>query len=585
MSDALPQDLRDIIKSQQDQASGSRSRSCETSISGSGKITLPVLPPIGGSHAIEEDPPSTATYRVVSGKKIRDSAAEIETFPSIYPKLSPRSLENKQLDEMAKDMNTIRIPDDDLIDKFSVIGEPQIVGIFDPSEKEIRYDLNLDEIPDDEILSRRLSTTSSMNSYETTPRNPNKLSKDIPGLKEVIESMSMREFNKIIMVCRKCDTESHGLLNETAILECIKKIFPESSSAISPWSQLLRSIAPNGELIDYEGLADLIKSTVSIGPRKMRRMSTMDSISNLPDVLTSKHYVQAMLPQLPSRPSSSQERRERGRLQVMTDIEVLMMRQPGLQSEVKDVKIDAAGKCFVANAHGMKDPFSRGKSNFIVNPDTAPQLAQRMINRITTDGTLSIFSNKQIHTILDEAIKVMAPEPAMLQLELPINIFGDIHGQLNDLLRLFTIVGTPADKRMLFLGDYVDRCKKSFEVITLLLCYKILYPKNIFLLRGNHESAKMNRLYGFYEEMKHKRNPRMWVRFQKVFCESPLCALVGKVIFCMHGGISDKIKDMDDLFQLEKPRTQKDTNAGISCDLLWSDPTSQVAGFAPNEVG
>lgn len=143
MSDALPQDLRDIIKSQQDQASGSRSRSRERSISGSGKITLPVLPPIGGSHTIEEDPPSTATYRVISGKKIRDSAAEIETFPSIYPKLSPRSLENEEFDEMAKDMNMIRIPDDDPIDKFSVIGEPQVVGIFDPSEKEIRYFLKI----------------------------------------------------------------------------------------------------------------------------------------------------------------------------------------------------------------------------------------------------------------------------------------------------------------------------------------------------------------------------------------------------------------------------------------------------------
>nr|GEY27190.1 serine/threonine-protein phosphatase PP1 [Tanacetum cinerariifolium] len=160
---------------------------------------------------------------------------------------------------------------------------------------------------------------------------------------------------------------------------------------------------------------------------------------------------------------------------------------------------------------------------------------------------------------------------------------GDIHGQYSDLLRLFEYGGYPPESNYLFLGDYVDRGKQSIETICLLLAYKIKYKENFFLLRGNHECASINRIYGFYDECKRRFNVRLWKTFTDCFNCLPVSALIDEKILCMHGGLSPDIKNLDQIRNIARPVDVPDQ--GLLCDLLWADPDRDMEGWGENDRG
>jgi serine/threonine-protein phosphatase PP1 catalytic subunit len=193
------------------------------------------------------------------------------------------------------------------------------------------------------------------------------------------------------------------------------------------------------------------------------------------------------------------------------------------------------------------------------------------------------LTEQEIKSLCIQSRDLFINQPILLELEAPIKICGDTHGQYYDLLRLFEYGGFPPESNYIFLGDYVDRGKQSIETICLLLAYKVKYPENFFLLRGNHECASINRIYGFYDECKRRYNIKLWKTFTDWFNCLPVAAIIDEKIFCMHGGLSPELSNMEQIRRIMRPTDVPDT--GLLCDLLWSDPEKEMTGWEENDRG
>ena len=170
-----------------------------------------------------------------------------------------------------------------------------------------------------------------------------------------------------------------------------------------------------------------------------------------------------------------------------------------------------------------------------------------------------------------------------LELKSTITVCIDIHRQYSDILKLFEVGGFPPNTNYIFMGDYVDRGKQSIECICLLLAYKIKYDENFFILRGNHECASINRIYGFFDECKKRYNIKLWKNFVDLFNWLPIAASIDDKIFIVHGGLSPELKLVENLNKIMRPTDVPEE--GLICDLLWADPEENTTGWGENDRG
>lgn len=170
-----------------------------------------------------------------------------------------------------------------------------------------------------------------------------------------------------------------------------------------------------------------------------------------------------------------------------------------------------------------------------------------------------------------------------------LTVVGDTHGQFYDVLNLFKKFGYVSDDHIyLFNGDFVDRGSWSCEVALYYYVLKILYPKSVYLNRGNHETNDMNKTYGFTDECEAKYSRKVFDAFAESFGALPYATLINRSYLVMHGGLfsDDKIK-VEDIKKLNRFPTSGSLQPppdGLAMELLWTDPQPEN-GRGPSKRG
>lgn len=198
--------------------------------------------------------------------------------------------------------------------------------------------------------------------------------------------------------------------------------------------------------------------------------------------------------------------------------------------------------------------------------------------------TFPIIPKTILAHLCQEVGTIFLAEPNILSLDKNIIIVGDIHGHILDLLRIFYTFGTPENRRYLLLGDLVDRGEFSLETVVFVFALKFLYPKNIYIIRGNHEFQNLFHRCGFGDEIEAFYNDMQVENFfARTFANMPFAARVDESIFCVHAGIGPSLTSIDMIRNIQRPLYEYEKEPVLS--LMWSDPSEFIENFAPSTRG
>jgi serine/threonine-protein phosphatase PP1 catalytic subunit len=205
------------------------------------------------------------------------------------------------------------------------------------------------------------------------------------------------------------------------------------------------------------------------------------------------------------------------------------------------------------------------------------------ISKIGYSVPLPEFSEEIISQLCEETTLLLSKRPTLLKCEPPIYVVGDIHGNLLDLIRIFSLAKTPPLSRFLFLGDYVDRGSCSVEVVCLLYAFQLMYPEHVYMIRGNHEFESINATYGFYDEVVNYYSIELFQKINRSFEYLPIAAIINNQIFCVHGGLSPHLKTLSQIEAITRPF--KTYESDFVADMLWSDPSLQNTCYVRSNRG
>ncbi|MCS7124459.1 MAG: serine/threonine protein phosphatase [Candidatus Bathyarchaeota archaeon] len=163
-------------------------------------------------------------------------------------------------------------------------------------------------------------------------------------------------------------------------------------------------------------------------------------------------------------------------------------------------------------------------------------------------------------------------------------VMSDLHGDLESLIdiledsQFFQKMSQDPNAVAVFLGDYGDRGPYSAEVYHVVLRLKLQFPRQVVLLRGNHEGpedlmASPHDLPWQFEARFGAEWEEAYTRIRELFNCLYNAVIVDDRYLMVHGGPPPQAKTLEDLAYAHI----KHPKESLLEDLLWSDPTDIIS--------
>ncbi len=188
-------------------------------------------------------------------------------------------------------------------------------------------------------------------------------------------------------------------------------------------------------------------------------------------------------------------------------------------------------------------------------------------------------------TVVNHLVKLEASGEAL--------VVGDLHGDLESLIVILQLsqfiekMHQTPESTLIFLGDYGDRGEKSPETYYLILKLKLAFPRQVVLLRGNHEAPP--NLLGvphdlplWFQNRFDEGGAQVYEKIRAFHACLYNAVYVEDRYLMLHGGVSPNITSLQDIAQ-----TQEDHNEDLLEGILWNDPDEKVrnVSFSPRGAG
>eukprot|EP00448_Togula_jolla_P017034 CAMPEP_0170583258 /NCGR_PEP_ID=MMETSP0224-20130122/8031_1 /TAXON_ID=285029 /ORGANISM="Togula jolla, Strain CCCM 725" /LENGTH=543 /DNA_ID=CAMNT_0010906557 /DNA_START=156 /DNA_END=1787 /DNA_ORIENTATION=+ len=176
----------------------------------------------------------------------------------------------------------------------------------------------------------------------------------------------------------------------------------------------------------------------------------------------------------------------------------------------------------------------------------------------TEKGLLKCLFGKEYYDTLmllaTSSRRVLSTQPALASSSTPCRAFGNVHGQLRDLLLHFKAFGLPDSSgiiTLIFTIDFIGGCHQ-LEVLGILLALKVLLPDKVWLIRGNDSTTNEGFKDVCVSQLGQRRGERFFNVAQHVFHHLPVAALVSDRVLVLHS-IQNGAWSLSDLRKQELP--------------------------------